>query len=213
MAGFGTALFGTSYFGSGTPPSDQFISPASINTGESIGVPTVAVSTPNQTIAAVGIASAEALGLALVVADPAPSVGIQVVLFSAGREGFLDGSIDWDTGVIKAALMGGYAFSDAHRFVSDVTTAGGSAAATTTLIDRTTANGVADAGDTTFSAVAAGPAITSAILFQSSAPSGGADVAPTAQRLIAYIAGLSLTPSGVDITLSWSSDRSRIFML
>jgi hypothetical protein len=82
-----------------------------------------------------------------------------------------------------------------------------------TLADKTTANGVADAGDTTFSAVAAGPAITSAILFQSSTPSGGADVAPTAQRLIAYIAGLSLTPSGVDITLSWSSDRSRIFML
>src|ERR1041384_5819836 len=46
-------------------------------------------------------------------------------LFDPGREGFLAGEIDWDTAVIKMALVRGYTFSAAHKFVSDVTGAGG----------------------------------------------------------------------------------------
>jgi hypothetical protein len=67
---------------------------------------------------------------------------------------------------------------------------------------------VADAADVTYTAVAAGAAITSIILYQSSAVTGGADVAATAQRLIAYIdtaTGLPVTPNGGDITVQWSN--------
>lgn len=138
-------------------------------------------------------------------------------LFSPGREGFLDGTIDWDTAVIKCALVRGYTFSSAHKFVSDVTGAGGTLVATSAaLTSKTVTNGVADAADVTFTAVAAGAAIPAIVIFQSSAVTGGADVAATAQRLIAYIdtaTGLPVTPNGQNITISWDSGANRIFVL
>lgn len=130
-------------------------------------------------------------------------------LFDPGREGFLTGEIDWDTAVIKAALVRGYTFSAAHKFVSEVTGAGGTLVATSgALASKSVTNGVADAADVTYTAVASGAAITSIIIFQSSAVTGGADVAATAQRLIAYLdtgTGLPVTPNGGDITVAWSN--------
>lgn len=102
-------------------------------------------------------------------------------LFDPGREGFLAGEIDWNTAVIKCALVRGYTFSAAHKFVSDVTGAGGTLVATSgALTSIAVTNGVADAADVTFTAVPSGAAITSIIVFQSSAVGGGADVAATA---------------------------------
>ena len=74
-------------------------------------------------------------------------------LFNPGREGFLDGSIDWDTGTIKISAVRGYTFSASHKFVSDVTGAGGTLAATATLASKTVTDGVADAADVVFSAM------------------------------------------------------------
>jgi hypothetical protein len=51
-------------------------------------------------------------------------------LFDPGRQGFLDGSIDYDTASIKVSLVRGYTFNAAHKFVSDVTGAGGTLVAT-----------------------------------------------------------------------------------
>lgn len=138
-------------------------------------------------------------------------------LWDPGREGFLDGTIDWDTAVMKAALVRGYTFSAAHKFVSDVTTAGGTLVATSAaLSSKTVTNGVADAADVTFSAVASGAAITGVAIFQSSAVAGGADVAATAQRLVCWIdtaTGLPVTPNGGDITITWDSGSNKIFKL
>lgn len=87
-------------------------------------------------------------------------------LFDPGREGFLAGEIDWNTAVIKAALVRGYTFSASHKFVSDVTGAGGTLVATSgALSSIAVTNGVADAADVTYTAVAAGSAITSIIVF------------------------------------------------
>lgn len=140
------------------------------------------------------------------------------VLFDPGREGFLDGSIDYDTAVIKVSLVRGYTFSAAHKFVSDVTGAGGTLVATTSsgLASKTVTSGVADAADITFTAVAAGAAIPALIVYQSSAVTGGADVAATSQRLIAYIdtaTGLPVTPNGQNITITWDNGSNRIFKL
>ena len=139
------------------------------------------------------------------------------VLYDAGREGFLDGTIDWNTGVVKAALVRGYTFSAAHKFVSDVTGAGGTLVATSAALTSPTATaGVADAADVTFTAVTAGAAIPAIILFQSSAVTGGADVAATLQRLICYIdtaTGLPVTPNGQNISVTWDNGSSRIFKL
>lgn len=130
-------------------------------------------------------------------------------LFDPGREGFLKAEISWNVAVIKCALVRGYTFNAAHKFVSDVTGAGGTLVATSSALSSITfANGVADAADVTFTAVGAGAAITSVIIFQSSAVTGGADVAASAQRLIAYVdtgTGIPVTPNGGDITITWGN--------
>jgi hypothetical protein len=113
-------------------------------------------------------------------------------LFDPGREGFSLGEIDWDTAVVKASLVQGYTFNAAHKFVSDVTTAGGVLAATATLAGRTAPLGVHNAtSPITFTAVPSGAPITGILIYQSSAVTGGADVAATAQRVIAFIDGKS----------------------
>lgn len=138
-------------------------------------------------------------------------------LFDPGREGFLAGEIDWDTAVIKASLVRGYTFSAAHKFVSEVTGAGGTLVATTSAFTtKTVTGGVADADNMTWTAVPAGAAVPAVIIFQSSAVTGGADVAATAQRLIGYIdsaTALPVTPNGGDIVVSWDNGASKIFKL
>lgn len=138
-------------------------------------------------------------------------------LFDPAREGFLGAQIDFDDATIKAALVRGYTFSAAHKFVSDLTGAGGTLVATSAaLSSKTIANGIADAADITFPIVAAGPAIAAMIVFQSSAVGGGADVAQSAQRLIEFIdnaTGLPVTPNGGDISVVWDSGANKIFKL
>jgi hypothetical protein len=135
-------------------------------------------------------------------------------LFDPGREGFLAGEIDWDTATIKIALCRGYTFNAANKFVSDLT--GVTQVATATLGTKTVTNGVADAADGTFGTVASGAACNSLIIYQSSAVGGGADVAATAQRLIAYIdnaTNLPVTPNGGEITFAFDNGANKIFKL
>jgi len=114
-------------------------------------------------------------------------------LFNPGREGFLAGEIDWDTAVIKVALVRGYTFDATDKFVSEVTAAGGTLVATSSALgSKSLTDGVADAADVTFTSVAAGSAITGIIIFQASAVTGGADVAAGSQRLIAWLDGNQL---------------------
>lgn len=110
--------------------------------------------------------------------------------FPLARQGLGTGLIDLDTAVLKSALVRGYTFNAAHDFVDDVTGAGGTLVATSSALGGVTfTDGVLDANDPTFSAVAAGAAITSVIIFQASAVGGGADVAASAQRLITHLDG------------------------
>ena len=138
-------------------------------------------------------------------------------LYSPGREGFLAGEIDWDTAVIKVALVRSYTFSAAHKFVSDVTGAGGVLHVTSAaLATKTVTGGTADAADVTFTAVASNASGHSLLVFQASAVTGGADVAASSQRLIAYIdtgTNLPITPNGGDVTVAWDSGANRIFTL
>lgn len=138
-------------------------------------------------------------------------------LYDPGREGFLDGTIDWDTAVIKTLLVRGATFSAAHKFVSDLTGAGGVIAATSAaLTSKTATSGVADAADPTFSAVAANATNHVLVVIQSSAVTGGADVAATAQRLIGWLdtgTNLPVQPNGGDIVVGWDNGANRIFKL
>ncbi|MFN8756271.1 MAG: hypothetical protein ACK52I_28380 [Pseudomonadota bacterium] len=109
--------------------------------------------------------------------------------FANGRQGLGIGLIDLDTAVIRAALLRGYTYNSAHAFVSDVTGAGGTLVSTVNLASVTFSDGVLDANDATFTAVAAGAAVPAILLFQASAVTGGVDVAATAQRLLAILDG------------------------
>lgn len=138
-------------------------------------------------------------------------------LFDPGREGFLAGEIDWDTAVIKVALVRSYTFSAAHKFVSDVTTASGVLHVTSSaLSSKTVTSGIADAADVVFTTVASNASAHSILVFQSSAVTGGSDVAATAQRLIAWIdtgTNIPVTPNGGDITIAWDNTTNKIFKL
>jgi len=130
-------------------------------------------------------------------------------MFNPGREGFLLGEIDWDTAVMKVALVRSYTYNAAHKFVSDVTGAGGVLHATSAaLASKTGTSGTADAADFTFTTPAANASGHSLVYFQSSAVGGGADVAATAQRLIAWVdtgTGLPVTPNGADINVVFNA--------
>jgi hypothetical protein len=138
-------------------------------------------------------------------------------LFDPGREGFLLGEIDWDTAVIKVALVRSYTFSAAHKFVSEVTGAGGVLHYTfTALSGKTGTTGVADASDVSAETVAANATNHSLLVFQSSAVGGGGDVAASAQRLIAYLDTgtlLPIQPNGGQIGIAWDNGANKIFKL
>lgn len=140
-------------------------------------------------------------------------------MFTPGREGFLLGEIDYDTAVFKVSPVRGYTFSAAHKFVSDVTGAGGTihGGAAVALASKTGTGGTADAADTTFTALTAtGAAPCGLLLYQSSAVTGGADVAATAQRLVGYMdtgTNLPFTPNGGDVVVAWDNGTNKIFTL
>ena len=139
-------------------------------------------------------------------------------LYDTARSGFLAGEIVWKSSgsVIKAALVRGYTYSSAHKFISDVLGAGGTLVATDTLNSLTNTAGVADAADAVFEAVPEGTAIPHIVIYQASAVTGGADVAASAQRLIAFLdagAGLPVLPNGQDITVAWSPGADRVFRI
>jgi hypothetical protein len=213
--GFGAAAFGTSPFGV-EAAADQSVTMVGIGTGEAFGAATITVANaPDQFVSVVGIATGEAFGIAtFMVTGTTGTTG--VTLFPAGREGFLDGTVDWDTGTVRVSLIRDYTVDETHRYVSSVTGTGGSLVASADLAVKTTTGGVADAEDIIFPTVAAGAPITVLLIFQASAPTGGADVAPGAQRLIGYLdspPGLPFIPNGTDVSVVWSNDRTRIFML
>ena len=130
-------------------------------------------------------------------------------LYDPGREGFLDGSIDWDTGDIRVMLvLSSYAFSAAHKFVSDLGAVDNGRSAA--LGSKTVTNGVADAADTSLVATAA-TASKALVIFQHT----GTD---STARLIAYIdtptSGLPFTPSaGQTVNVTWDNGANKIFKL
>lgn len=133
--------------------------------------------------------------------------------FTPAKEGFIDGTIDLDTAVIKAAFVRGYTFSAAHKFVSEVTGAGGTLNGTSAaLANKTVTGGVFDADNTSVTTTASAND-HGILLFQSSAVTGGADVAAAAQRLIAYYdtgTGLPVQPGTGDTPITWSDGANKI---
>jgi hypothetical protein len=131
-------------------------------------------------------------------------------LYDKGREGFLDGSIDWDTNTIKVVLLDGADYTPnlaTHDNLDDVT-AGARVGTPQTLGSKTVTDGVADAANATFTAVTGDPCEYILIYKDTGVES--------TSRLIALIdtaTGLPVTPNGGDIVISWDDGANKIFKL
>lgn len=132
-------------------------------------------------------------------------------LYDKGRQGFLDGSIDWDTDDVRATLVRGYTPNQStHDMLDDVTGAGGTLVSTTSALGtKTVTDGVADAADPTLSAVTAGAACNHIVIYKHTGTA-------STSRLIACIdtaTGLPVTPNGGDIVIQFDSGANKIFKL
>jgi hypothetical protein len=130
-------------------------------------------------------------------------------LFDPGREGFLDGTINWSSGDIRVMLVkSAYTFSAAHKFLSDIT-AGNDNGRSASFSAKTVANGIADAADTTLTATGA-VACNALVIFQHT----GVDATA---RVIAYIdtaTGLPFTPAASQgVNIAWDNGANKIFKL
>jgi hypothetical protein len=144
-------------------------------------------------------------------------------LYGPGREGFLAGEIDWDTAVIKVAAVrltagGAAVFTSTQKFMSELLTTHTIHGTPATLASKTVTNGTADAADLSpaYAALAANANAHVLVIFQASAVTGGADVATSSQRLIAWIdtgTNIPFTPNGGDVNIAWDNGANKIFTL
>jgi len=130
-------------------------------------------------------------------------------LYDKGRESFLKGEFALASDNIKAVLVATtYAVNLAtHQFLSDISS-GDRIATSGNLANKTTAAGVFDADDVTYTAVS-GAQISFIVLYKDTG-------VPSTSRLIAYIdtvTGFPFTPSGSDVAIIWANTSSKIFKL
>lgn len=131
-------------------------------------------------------------------------------LYDHGRQGFLDGSIDWDTDDIRAILIDTDDYTvdlAAHDNLDDIPAAA-RVAVSGALTGKTVAAGVADADNVTFSSVT-GDQSEALVLYKHTG-------VESTSRLIAYIdsaTGLPVTPNGGDIQVQWADGDDKIFKL
>lgn len=128
-------------------------------------------------------------------------------LYDKGREGFLDGSIDWDTDTIKCCFIdtADYVVNLAtHDFLDDVA-AGARIGTPQTLAGKTVTAGVADATDPVFTSVT-GDSAEAFIIWKDTG-------VEATSRLIGYIDGFTVTPNGGNITAVFDNGANKIFKL
>ena len=123
-------------------------------------------------------------------------------LYDSARQGFLTGDIDWLVDDIRVVLVDSadYTFSAAHTALASVPVAG-RVAVSGSLTGKTATAGVADADDVSIAGVV-GDSVEALVLYRH-----------TDGALVAYIDGLSLTPNGGVVTISWDAGPNRIFKL
>lgn len=129
-----------------------------------------------------------------------------------GREAFLAGDAAWDSDVFKVVLVkAAYVFSAAHDNLDDVA-AGNRIATSVALTGKTTTDGVADADDVTFTALAAGNTIAGFWIFKDTG-------VEATSRLIAFFdtkadaTPISVPTNGGDVVIVWSNGAEKIFKI
>ena len=133
-------------------------------------------------------------------------------LYTAAKENFLTGGIDFASDTIRMMIVDGADYTPnlaTHDFFDDVNgvatatigNSGGNARSNgTALGTKTTTGGVADAADTTLTSVT-GDICEYVLLFKDVSTDGNSDV----MVLFDTMTGLPVTPNGGDITVSWNA--------
>jgi hypothetical protein len=131
-------------------------------------------------------------------------------LYDKGREGYLNGTLNWLTDDVRCILInvGAYTVNlTTDQFLTDVP-GGARVSVSGSLTTKTATAGVADADDVTFSLVT-GSTVSAVLIYKHT----GTDA--TAQ-LIAYLdtmTGVPFTPSGGNVAIQWDNGANRIFKL
>lgn len=136
-------------------------------------------------------------------------------LFPEALDGLLSGAIDLDTGVLKASLVRGYTYDATDVTVADVVATGTLNGTSAALGSVTITAGVVDANNTSI-ATTASASNHALIIFQASAVTGGADVAQSSQRLLAYLdtgTDLPIQPGTGTVAVTWDDGASKIFKI
>lgn len=134
-------------------------------------------------------------------------------VYDAFKQGILNAEYDLDSASIKVALVRNYTFATTHATMADITGAGGVVnGSSPALTNVTIAGGVFDADDTSITTTAS--AVNHYfVIYQASAVGGGADVAASAQKLVAYFdtgSGLPVQPGNGTVTITWANTTNRI---
>lgn len=129
-------------------------------------------------------------------------------LFPKGKQKILSASINFPADTLKAVLVtDGYTYSTAHEFLSDL---GANTVGTAqTLTSKTVTDGVFDAADVTFAALAPGATLKAVVLYKDTGVAG-------TSALIDYIdtvTGLPMATNGGDVQIQWENSGYRIFSL
>lgn len=133
-------------------------------------------------------------------------------IFTAFKKGILNAEYDLDTATIKCALVRGYTFNAAHATVADVVATGTLNGTSAALASASVTGGVFDANDTTITTTA-NATDHYLLIFQASAVGGGADVAQSAQKLIALYdtgTGLPIQPGTGTVTVTFDNGSNKI---
>jgi hypothetical protein len=136
-------------------------------------------------------------------------------VYPAALDGLMTGAIDLDTAVLKAALVRGYTYDSTDITVADVVATGTLNGTSAALSSVTVSGGVADASNTTITTTASA-SNHALLLFQASAVTGGADVAQSSQRLVAYIdtgTDLPIQPGTGTVSVTWDDGANKIFKI
>lgn len=129
-------------------------------------------------------------------------------LFNPGREGFLDGSIDWDTDDIRVMLvLDSYTIDPTDKFITDLGAVDNGRSGA--LGSKTVTDGVADAADTSLTATAA-TSSGKLVLFKHT----GSDATARLIAVIDTATGLPFTPAaGQTVNIAWDNGANKIFKL
>jgi hypothetical protein len=142
-------------------------------------------------------------------------------LFDAGREGFLGGTIDWDTHNLKLILIDAGADAPVlatDNFLDDIlagarirVSANGDTGIDVSgyLTSKTITGGVADAADVTLVAVGTAASCEGILIYYHTGTEA-------TSALICYIdsaTGLPVTPNGGNISITWDAGANKIFKL